>query len=251
MTDAFDIDGAFGHFAMYEEPPTGPKDDPLYNPLNHLGRIRVHSALAYLQVAVEIDHTINHPSVAASYGWDWSTWSNNWTPDAYVADHLLGTHGLGYVPLCIVASGQGTLEPGLPIQVNGSGGTRFLDVYLTTTQVRARERVDSGTGTLGAITMTYKILVLREPAKPMAGLAFDADDGRVVAGEGWFDSDYHYLRAVASGESPYFVGASQQIDTAGGVCRFIDALGTIRHDFYNAADYTGGLTSVTVRQVQR
>ena len=66
-----------------------------------------------------------------------------------------------------------------------------------------------------------------------------------------FDSDFHYLRAVADGESPYFVGASQQIDTEGGVCRFIDALGTITHDLYQSTAYTGSLNSVVARQVQR
>ena len=162
--DAFDIDCAFGHFAIYREPEGGELDAPLYDPLAHLDRIKLHSQLAYLQRAVEIDVTITHAAVAASSGWDWSTFSNNWTPEAYTIDRLLGVHGLGIIPICIVASGQGMVDPGIPIQSNGSGGTRYLDIYLTSTEVRARERVDSGTGSLPSISRTYKLLVLREPS---------------------------------------------------------------------------------------
>lgn len=246
--DVFDIDGVFGQFAMYREPTSGALDAPLYNPLQHLDKIKVHSGLAYLQRAIEIDVSITHAAVAASSGWSWSTFSNNWTPEAYTIDRLLGVHGLGVIPLCLVASGQGALDPGVPIQTNGSGGTRYLDIYLTATEVRARERVDSGTGSLPATTRSYKLIVLREPAA-LPGEVFWAEDGR-IRGE-TFDSDYHYLRAVAAGESPYRLTAGQQIDTEGGICRFIDALGTVTHDFYNAAAYTGSLTTVPSIEVQR
>lgn len=251
MTDAFDVDAAFGHWAIYQEPPTGPKQDPLYNPLNHLSRIKLHSALSYLQVAFEFDITINHVAVTASRGWDWSTFANQWFPEDYTIDRLLGTHNLGFVPTCIVSTGNGMVDPGIPVQSNGSGGTRYLDIYLTATQVRAKERVDSGTGTLSASTKTYKVLVLREPTINPALPVFEAEDGRVAGGMGLFDSDYHYLRAVASGESPYFIGASKQIDCARNACRFIDALGNVTHDFYNAAAYNGSLTSIIAQQVQR
>jgi hypothetical protein len=248
--DCFDIDQATGHFALYREPATAPFDAPLHNPLAHLDKIKVHSALAYLQRGFEVDVTINHAAVAASSGWDWSTFTNNWTPEAYTIDRLLGTHNLGVIPICLVASGQGLLDPGFPVQVNGSGGTRYLDIYVTATEVRARERVDSGTGALSALSQTYKLIVLREPAS-IPGDVFWAEDGRVRGGEGMFDSDFHYLRAVADGESPYWLGASQQIDTAGGICRYIDALGAMTHDFYQPSAYTGSLNSVVARQVQR
>lgn len=247
--DAFDIDGVFGHFALYREPTAGAIDAPLYNPLQHLDKIKIHSALAYLQRAIEIDVTINHAAVAASNGFSWSTFSFNWTPQAYTIDRLLGTHNLGVIPICLLASGGAIVDPGIPIQVNGSGGTRYLDIYLTTTEVRARERVDSGTGSLPAINRTYKLIVLRK-ATPLPGEVFWAENGR-VRGE-TFDSDYHYLRAVAAGESPYrLTPAVQQIDTEGGICRFVDPLGTVTHDFYVPTDYTGTMTAAPSIEVQR
>lgn len=246
--DCFHVDQAVGHFAIYREPAVAPLDAPFTSPLQHLDKIKVHSALAYLQRHIEIDVTITHAAVAASHGWDWSTFSNNWTPQAYTIDRLLGLHNLGTIPICIVASGQGAVYPGVPVQSNGSGGTRYLEVYLTETEVRAVERVDSGTGVLPAITLTYKLIVLRKPV-PLPGEVFWAEAGR-VRGE-TFDSDYHYLRAVATGESPYRLGASQQIDTARAVCRHVDALGAVTHDFYDASRYNGSLTSVATIEVQR
>jgi hypothetical protein len=247
--DVFDADQAAGHWAIYREPAVAPFDAPLTNPLAHLDKIKIHSALAYLQRHVEIDVTINHAAVAASNGWSWSTFSFNWTPEAYTIDRLLGTHNLGIIPICLVASNQGIVDPGMPIQVNGSGGTRYLDIYLTTTEVRARERVDSGTGALPALNQTYKLIVLREPV-PLPDEVFWAEDGR-VRGE-TFDSDYHYLRAVATGESPYRLSAPvQQIDTMGGICRFADALGTVTHDFYDPSRYTGSMVAAPSVEVQR
>lgn len=248
--DVFEVSLAQGHFALYREPNTGASDAPFTDPLPNLDLIKIHSGLQYLQRAIEIDVTITHAAVAASNGFSWSNFAFNWTPEAYTIDRLLGPHDLGVIPICLVASGQGIVDPGIPIQVNGSGGTRYLDIYLTATEVRARERVDSGTGALPAITRTYKLIVLREPAHVPGDIMF-AEDGRLRGGEGLFDSDFHYLRAVAAGESPYFLGASQQIDTAGGICRFIDALGVVTHDFYDASAYTGSLSAITARQVQR
>lgn len=247
--DCVDIDQGSGNFAIYREPSVAPFDAPLLNPLAHLDKIKIHSALAYLQRHVEIDIEITHAAVAASHGWDWSTFSFNWTPEAYTLDRLLGLHNQGSIPICLVASGQGIVDPGFPIQTNGSGGTRYLDIYLTDTEVRARERVDSGTGVLPAITRSYKLIVLRKPV-PLPGEVFWAENGR-VRGE-TFDSDYHYLRAVATGESPYRLSAPvQQIDTVGGICRFADALGTITHDFYDPARYTGSMTAAPSIEVQR
>jgi len=249
--DRLQIDIEVGHFALFREPAVAPFDAPFTAPLAHLELVKVHSALAYLQLAVEIDITINHAAVAASHGWDWSTFSNNWTPEAYSIDRLLGTHNLGSIPICIVASGEGIVDPGFPIQTNGSGGARYLDIYLTETEVRARERVDSGTGALPALNRTYKLLVLREPTVVDADLVFSAEDGNVVAAGGLFNDDFHYLRAVAAGESPYRAGITQQIDTAGGICKFIDPLNSPTYDFYQPSAYTGSLVSVSTVEVQR
>lgn len=252
MAAVFDIDGAAGVFAMYDEPPSGSSDAPLYNPMAHLSRIKIHSGLEYLQVATEFDVTVAHPFVAKpTTGWDWSSWSFNWYPTTYTVDRLLGTHNLGVVPFCVVATAGGVVEPGVPVQINTAGGLRYVHIYLTATEVRCVETVDSANADLPAINITYKIMVLREGASLGNGVMFDANSGRVTAGEGWFDSDYHYLRAVASGESPYYIVGSQNIDTTGGICRTIDALGNIRHDFFQVSDYTGSLSSVVTQQVQR
>src|SRR5690606_33553241 len=123
MAAVFDIDGAAGVFAMYDEPPSGPVDAPLYNPMAHLSRIKVHSELDYLQAAFEISASLSLPYVAKpSSGWSWSTWSFEWYPTAYSADHLIYTHNLGYVPFLVPLQNQFGMEPGFPIQTNGSGG---------------------------------------------------------------------------------------------------------------------------------
>ena len=111
--------------------------------------------------------------------------------------------------------------------------------------------MDSGTNALPALSQTYKLFVLREPAEVPGVPATIVEANRARSGHGLFDSDFHYLRAPAASESPYYAGASQQIDTAGGICRYVDATGAIAHDFYQPSDYTGSLSSVSARQVQR
>lgn len=248
--DRLEIDCATGHFALFREPAVAPFDAPLTDPLAHLDKIKVHSALAYLQVAAEFQVTITHAAVTASRGWDWSTFAFNWFPEDYSIDRKLGDHGQVAPPLCLLRSGSSFVDAGMPIQTNGSGGTRYLDLYCTGTEVRVKERVDSGTGTLPSITRTYSVLVLAEPA-PVGDEVFWAESGRVRGGGGVFDSDYHYLRAVASGESPYSLTAGQQLDTAGGICKYLDVDGNAYYDFYQPAAYTGSLVSVASVQVQR
>src|SRR5690606_5963844 len=130
------------------------------------------------QVALEFEVTIDHAAVTASRGWDWSTFSNQWYPEDYTIDRLLGAHGQAAPPVCLLRSGQALVDPGIPIQANGSGGLRYLDIYCTDTEVRLKERVDSGTGTLAAMTRTYSVLVLQEPA-PVSDDVFFAETGRV------------------------------------------------------------------------
>lgn len=249
--DVFDVDGVLGHWSIYREPAIGPKDDPLYNPLGHLSLIKVHSMLAYLQVAYEFQVEITHAAVTASRGWDWSTFAFNWFPEDYSLDRKLGDHGQASAPMCLLRTGDGIIDSGMPMQTNASGGTRYLDLYTTDTEIRLLERVDSGTGTLPALTQTYSVLVLREPAAVEGADVFLGESGRVTAGEGLFDSDFHYLRAVADGEDPYHLTVDQQLDTAGGICKYIDALGSAYYDFYQSAAYTGSLSTVTSVEVQR
>lgn len=239
-----------GTVAIYE---TSGADgnDPFTNPRANLSKVKVHTGLNYLQVAREVTKTITHPAVAGGQTWDWTTFSVNFKPEAYTADYLLDTHNLGYVPLCIIAQGDYVVEPGMPVQTNAGGGARYLDIYLTTTEVRVKERVDSGTSNLAAVTRTYRILLLKKAA-PVAGRpTFRAETGRVRAGQDLFDTANHYLRQKAGGETPYTMGISQMIDTDGGVCKFLDAGGNATYDFFSNGDYGGSLSTVTAREVSR
>lgn len=252
MTKVFDIDGNNGRFAMYIEPTSGASDAPLTNPYSNLNLIKIHSDLNYLKVAKEGSVTINHPYVARpTTQWDWSTWSFNWYPTAYINDYGLLQHDLGYIPHCIIAIGENIVEPGTPVQSNSSGGVRFITIYATTTQIRAVERVDTGNGDLAAFTATYSIFVLGTRQNTQPGVLFEAEAGRVRAGQGSFDSNFSYLRSVAPGESPFYLVGSQNIDTEGGITKTLSPTGVASYDFYNPAAYTGGLTSVLSRAVKK
>lgn len=252
MANVFDIDGINGRFAMYTEPAVAPFDGPLTNPNAYLPLIKIHSDLNYLQVVQEHSITINHPNVPRpTSAWSWSTWSFNWYPTAYSIDRLLATHNLGYIPQCIVAIGNNIVEPGVPVQTNSSRGVRYVSIYATSTQIRCVERVDTGNAALAAFTATYRIMLIGENTDTQPGVLFDAEDDRIRASEGKFDSDFEYLRSVVSGDSPFYLVGSQNIDTEGGVTKSIAPNGAIYYDFYDAGQYTGSLNSVSARAVAK
>lgn len=228
-------DPATGRFALYDEAPGGGDFDdpnsmrnrPLNDPENWLHLIYFHSDFNYLEVIVGptvigVSHSaigVSSPPVGASINFGW----NN-----AVTDRLLYTHSLGYAPLVMAVQGSNMLWPGMPVQVTGDGGVRFVSIYSTATEVRMKEYASTGTSTVPAIDIDYTLLIFADPPAPSGNILYDFNpvDGVVQMGRGKFRSDRRYLQVVPGG-SPYLMTyGGKTIDLANGAPRFIQPNGS-------------------------
>lgn len=235
MAVVFMTDPDTGRCALYDENgTTGNADDPnstrnapLNNPATHLDKIYFHSDFDYM----EVSHgptvaTINHSAVSASGVPAGATIAFGWGTAS--ADHLLLTHSLGYVPQAMVIYDGNLLWPGMPVQVDGSGGSRFVSFYVTTTAVRLYETASTGAGTLSSVSRDYTVLVFKAPPAPSGDVLMDFDPGTgsLSMGKGKFDSLRRYLQVVAGG-SPFGIAKGRTIDLNNGAPRAVRPDGTV------------------------
>lgn len=207
--------------AIYEEAPGGgdplnpnsQMNRPIISPLSWLDNVYFHSDLGYYPVAANTTTTISHPSVAGrtvTVGSD-AYLSQLYYGQSLTFDHLLLTHGLGYVPRFFVAYDGKMIPHGMPVQ-SASGGVRLVSAYATTTQIRLREFATSSASTLPAVTRSYQVLAFRnnivDPSLPMLRI----EPGDVVFGQGKFRANEPHLRATGPGDSLF---AQAQNRTAG------------------------------------
>lgn len=236
MPTVFMNDPTTGRFALYDEAPGGgslnapnsSRNRPLNSPENWLPNIYFHSDFNYLEVAIgPTNVTVTHPAVSvtsppigATVEWGWN--------GGVTADRLLLTHSLGYIPNVMVAIGQNVLWPGVPVQVESSGGMRFATVYATATEVRLREFGTTGQNPLPSATLTYTVLVFANPPPATGNVLFDFNPstGVIQMGGGKFRSDRRYLQVVPGG-TPFSVSyGGRTIDLQNGAPRAIRADGT-------------------------
>jgi len=232
MEIAFMTDPDTGRCALYDEAPGGGEYDdpnsllngPLNDPVTWLANLYFHSDFNYMEVSHGPTNTgISHAAVSASsssaplaatvpFGWY-----------AASATHLLLTHNLGYVPNAMVyVSGGNVIWPGMPVQVAGDGGARYVSVYCTSTEVRLYEYASTGPSTLPATSLTYTVIVFKNPPAPSGNtlLDFDPSTGAVQMGLGKFNSSRRYLQVVPGG-SPFGIAYGRTIDLKNGAVRAV------------------------------
>lgn len=221
-------DPATGRFAIYDEAPGGgdPSDPnslcnrPLNNPASWLDLIYFHTDLDYMEVINgPTTVTVNHAAVSPAASPP-ATATINFGLGNGVADTLLLTHNLGYIPQAMVIVNGNVVWPGMPVQVDGSGGSRFVSFYVTTTQVRLYEYSSTGNSTLAATSLDYTVIVFKQPPVPSGNILFDFDTvtGVVQMGKGKFNSLRRYLQVVPGG-SPFGVSLGRTIDLSNGAIR--------------------------------
>lgn len=199
--------------------PAAPRNAPLLNPAAYLANIYFHSDLDYLEVAFDEEVRIAHASSGAAPPLD----AEDLQVQSQVkfrggaATSLLLTHNLGYIPDCLVAVGTNAVWPGMPIQTAADGRGRYAVVYATATQIRLHTYVSAGDQALPAITLTYRVIVFKQPPTVLTNILFEADGPtkRVRMGRGKFDSDRKYLQVVAGG-SPFGLSGGRPGDTENG-----------------------------------
>lgn len=234
MAIIFMTDPATGRCALYDENgtsgdadnPNSTRNAPLNSPASHLDKVYFHSDFDYM----EVSHgptvaTISHAAVTAGSVPSGASIAFGWT--AASADHLLLTHGLGYVPQAMVVYDGNLLWPGMPVQVDGSGGSRFVSFYCTSSAVRLYEWASVGSSNLAAASRDYTVLVFKAPPAPSGSVLvdFDPSTGVVEMGFGKFNSSRRYLQVVAGG-TPFGIAYGRTIDLNNGAPRAVRPDGT-------------------------
>lgn len=76
--------------------------------------------------------------------------------------HLLGSHGVGYVPFATSARGVNQVTPTAPIQTSGAS-QRLINIEMDSDNVYVYESWVTFINSLSAVTDTYTVWVFRNP----------------------------------------------------------------------------------------
>lgn len=249
MTVVLMADTGTGRVALYDEAsgggdpqnPNSARNAPLNSPLSHLDKIYFHSDFDYMEVSLLTTVVINHAGYPAAsppafngggqtgsggggYGSGNSGFSSNtgFAVGSYTANHLLATHGLGYIPRFKVAVNGQMLPPGFPVQTNANGAVRMVSAYATTTQIRLREFGNAGSGAMPAQSSTYTVMVFGAQPSPSNNrlIDFNPSTGVLELGLGRWRSDRRYLQVVPGG-SPFGLLMGRNVDLANGAARAV------------------------------
>ncbi len=226
---------AEGVVACFDEPNTigdkldidAPRNAPAKSPHLYLNLVHFHSSFDFMEVVVGPTVVpINHAAVAAASAPAGATIAFGW--NAATGNHLLVSHGLGYVPHAMVVHEGNLLWPGMPVQVQGDGGVRYASVYVTASEVRLFEYASVGPSTLEASTQNYTVLVFRQPFPPAPGaklFEYNSGTGEVKLARDRIRSSRRYLQ-VAPGGSPFGIALGRTIDLNNGAVRAFRPNGT-------------------------
>lgn len=209
---------------IYEEPNpgndySGGLPGAITNPLAHLTDLYWHSSLNYKTIFYNQVKTINFPPRSAPPG---------------TTKYALPNHNLGSLPYGVLVVGNTQIPTGEPIQ-GSSQATRHVALGVDNNAVWIRESWNYSS--LGAISITFRAILLRTPPLGVTPhLALEQRD-RVVYGGGKFDTNSQYLRSNPSNPD-FFMTRGRTIDTTAGGYRGVRPNGAIQQ--FNA--YTGGFT---------
>jgi hypothetical protein len=242
----FMADPATGRVALFDEPvasgdfddPNSARNAPLNNQVANLQRVRFGSDLDIMEVVSDTTIAVSHAAVAASSaggvsggalsGSSSSNLAATLGYGAGAANHLLVTHSLGYLPNCIAVVGSNVLFPGMPVQIQSGGRSRYCSLYVTTTQVRLAEWSTVSNAALAAASLNYRVLIFRAPRAPSGSILFEYDPvtGAVTMARGRIDSRRRYLQVVPGG-SPFGIAYGKTIDLKNGAARMVNPDGSV------------------------
>lgn len=236
---------SLGVAAIFEEPnelgdeldPTADRNGPAVSPEDHLDKVKFSTALDLLEVVSDTEVAISHALIAAGTANSMSGSGLDGAGSSAMSGPRLGassatfdlvTHGLGYVPDFLVVAGDQVLSPGRPVQTQSDGRGRYCAAYATSTKIVLHEWASASSVALPAISIDYRVIVLREPRDADGSKLFDFNAATGVTKMGFdrFSSDRAYLQVVEGG-SPFGIAYGKTIDLKNGAPRFVDPDGTI------------------------
>lgn len=213
------------------------RNTPIRNPAASIANVFFHTDFFQYELAFPIQSVnVPHPGLAGrSYFWGptdqyWinspiytSAISYQVPGQTAVTETLLVTHNLGYVPLVFVAWNGRMLMPGVAVQIDGEGLTRFVSSFVTTTGVYLREVYTSTEGVLNANNQSYQVLIFRT-SQATAGLplmGINSSNGQFILGRGKINTINSYLRRTGAGDTPFAIDYGPTIDINRGRARIV------------------------------
>lgn len=213
-----------------------PRNAPAKTPHLFLPLVQWHVDFFQYELAAPVQTVgINHPALAGRTSY-WGPQDQFWiySPiytslisytvpgQTAVSEHLLYAHGLGYAPLAFVVWNGRTLMPGVAVQIESEGKTRFVSLYVTTYGVYLREVYTSTSDALGGTTQYYQVMVFAVPvvnaSLPLFGWEGPTDDD-IIVGKGKINTERQYLRRTAPGETPFAIDFGPTVDINSGRAR--------------------------------
>lgn len=232
-----------GIVACFNEPDTGgsiedfnaSRNAPARDPGSYISYVQWHINFFQYELAYPVQTVnINHPGIAGSQKY-WGPadqfWMGSPTYTSSISyrvpgqtlstDHALFYHNLGYVPLAFVAYNGNMLMPGVAVQIESDGRSRFVSPYINTSFVGLREVYNSSIDGMGGVTRTYQIMVFKVPAAEAQRALFGNEGANVILGRGKIDTSKQYLRRVGSGDTPFDIDRGPTVDINSGRTRIV------------------------------
>jgi hypothetical protein len=216
-----------------------PCNAPALDPLSHIEQIAFHTDFNIYEVAIDQLVTLTHPAVPGGvWGQVGAPGVLTWTiyGGTSVTQQVLLEHGLGYVPLLMVAFEDSMVVAGTIVQV-ATGLRRFVGAWADETSVGLSVCGYSSDQPLPAVERTYRVLVFRTPAPDPSMPLFSGNTDGFQIGRGMVDSAAGYLRRDDS-TSPLDMDVGRTIDIAGGGARVVTG-GNVQDDPFYGGSFTG------------
>lgn len=212
-----------------------PRNAPAKNPGAYPHLVQWHSEFFQYELAYPIQTvTITHPALAGQskfWGPSDQFWINAPTYTSQISYQIKGQtswteqalfyHNLGYIPLAFVAYNGNMLMPGVAVQIESEGRTRFVSAYVTESYVGITEVYMSSLSEIPAVSRTYQVLVFSSPAANASLPTFSKDANHVQIGKGKIRSSKQYMKKVAPGDTPFDIDSGPTVDINQGRARIV------------------------------
>lgn len=243
-----------GKMVIWEKPPSGDPMAPFDDPVANFNLIRFCSDFQYFSNALQVNGiSVSHSAVAGVTGSGYaapSSSSGNTGPIAngqiVTTNKLLYTHSLGYVPHFFVLFNGAIVYGGTVVQqTSDKKKARKVSAYATTTEIRLRDIGISSTDDLPAASISYDLIIFRDPAQVSGAPLFRMRPAGITMGYGRITSEQRPLRRVVGAEPFMYLPKTRVADIRNGAYRTLSPSGPKDIGFYNGGFFNADYLKVT------
>lgn len=256
--------------AVFDEPNTSgsiedynsSRNTPVRSPAAFISSVYFHTDFFQYELAMPIQSVnVGHPALAGRTSY-WGPANQYWINSATFTsaipyavpgqnaarDVLLVVHNLGYVPLAFVSWNGRMLMPGVAVQVESEGRSRFVCAFINTVGVYIREVYNSTDAAISATNQSYQVLIFRTSAAsaglPLMGI--NSSNNQFILGRGKINTINSYLRRTGAGDTPFSIDYGPTVDINSGRTRIASGGTYTTEPGYNGSFLAPPFTSVGV-----